>query len=351
MSRKRTLAIGAGLAAAGAAMRSTGARDASPPTRSIRTPSARRRPRPGPPSSSRGRASGARDLAVSFAPSTATTWSRSSTAGSYFPRMLADIAAARSSIHLLIYGFQAGEIGTRFRDALTAQATAGASRSASRSTRSAVPSILAPRPCCATCARPASRSWRTTGLFWTLKACLVGPISTGGSMTSPLRPPQDAVVDGGSPTSAAAGSRTTTTTSGSTTRWCASRARSSPSSSALPDQLALPRRHAADRSGPSITYFPPALERRRRVPPRRPSSATSPVRAPSDQRHDRATRSRTPRADPHRQSVHLQPGDPGAAPGGRARGVASGSSPRASRRRPIRRPPSATTTAACSTRA
>ena len=35
----------------------------------------------------------------------------------YFPRMLDDIAAATDSVHLLIYGYKPGEIGTTFRDA------------------------------------------------------------------------------------------------------------------------------------------------------------------------------------------------------------------------------------------
>ena len=39
--------------------------------------------------------------------------------------MLAAIEGATSSIHLLIYGFQPGEIGTTFRDALVARVAAG----------------------------------------------------------------------------------------------------------------------------------------------------------------------------------------------------------------------------------
>jgi cardiolipin synthase len=66
-----------------------------------------------------------RDMAVAFAPSTATNVEPLLHGSRYFPRMLADIEAAGSSIHLLIYGFQAGEIGTRFRDALVAQAARG----------------------------------------------------------------------------------------------------------------------------------------------------------------------------------------------------------------------------------
>ena len=43
----------------------------------------------------------------------------------YFPRMLDDIAAARDSIHLLIYGYKPGEIGTTFLDVLGKKVRAG----------------------------------------------------------------------------------------------------------------------------------------------------------------------------------------------------------------------------------
>src|SRR6185312_14248465 len=43
----------------------------------------------------------------------------------FFPRMLEDIEAATSDIHILIFGFKAGEIGDRFRDVLVAKAAAG----------------------------------------------------------------------------------------------------------------------------------------------------------------------------------------------------------------------------------
>ena len=66
-----------------------------------------------------------RDLAIEFAPSRATHVEPLLHGTAYFPRMLADIAAARSSIHLLMYGFQPGEVGTEFRDALVAKAEAG----------------------------------------------------------------------------------------------------------------------------------------------------------------------------------------------------------------------------------
>jgi cardiolipin synthase len=43
----------------------------------------------------------------------------------YFPRMLDDIAAATDSIHLLIYGYKPGEIGTTFFDVLGEKVRAG----------------------------------------------------------------------------------------------------------------------------------------------------------------------------------------------------------------------------------
>jgi cardiolipin synthase A/B len=66
-----------------------------------------------------------RDLAIEFAPSTASNVEPLLHGTTYFPRMLADIGAARSSIHLLMYGFQAGDVGSEFRDALVAKAADG----------------------------------------------------------------------------------------------------------------------------------------------------------------------------------------------------------------------------------
>jgi cardiolipin synthase len=66
-----------------------------------------------------------RNLAVSFAPGAATSVEPLLHGRTYFPRMLEAIEGASSSIHLLIYGFQAGEIGTTFRDALVTKAQSG----------------------------------------------------------------------------------------------------------------------------------------------------------------------------------------------------------------------------------
>ena len=66
-----------------------------------------------------------RDLAMDLAPAVATTVDPLLHGRRYFPRMLEDIAAARDHVHLLIYGYKPGEIGTVFRDALVAKVRDG----------------------------------------------------------------------------------------------------------------------------------------------------------------------------------------------------------------------------------
>ena len=68
---------------------------------------------------------GRADRVLSFAPSVATSVEPLLHGRQYFPRMLEAVEAATSSIHLLIYGVQPGDIGTTFRDALVARAQAG----------------------------------------------------------------------------------------------------------------------------------------------------------------------------------------------------------------------------------
>jgi cardiolipin synthase len=65
------------------------------------------------------------DRVMAFAPSIATSVEPFLHGRRYFPPMLAAIEGATSSVHLLIYGFQPGEIGTTFRNALVARARAG----------------------------------------------------------------------------------------------------------------------------------------------------------------------------------------------------------------------------------
>ena len=65
------------------------------------------------------------DLAIQFAPSVSATVEPLLHGRQFFPRMLADIGAATSSVHLMIYGFKPGDIGTTFRDLLVTKAAAG----------------------------------------------------------------------------------------------------------------------------------------------------------------------------------------------------------------------------------
>ena len=65
------------------------------------------------------------DLTLDFVPSTATRMDLLIDGAQFFPRMLEDIEAATTDIHILIFGFKAGEIGDRFRDALVAKVAAG----------------------------------------------------------------------------------------------------------------------------------------------------------------------------------------------------------------------------------
>jgi cardiolipin synthase len=59
-----------------------------------------------------------RPLTIDFAPGTATSWELLIDGPAFFPRMLGDIEAATSDVHIIIFGFKAGEIGNRFRDLL-----------------------------------------------------------------------------------------------------------------------------------------------------------------------------------------------------------------------------------------
>ncbi len=66
-----------------------------------------------------------RDLAMDFAPAISTSVEPLLHGRRYFPRMLADIEGARDHVHLLIYGYKPGDIGTTFRDALAAKVRDG----------------------------------------------------------------------------------------------------------------------------------------------------------------------------------------------------------------------------------
>ncbi|MGZ3640709.1 MAG: phospholipase D-like domain-containing protein [Candidatus Limnocylindrales bacterium] len=123
MSRRRWLAAGAGAAASGAYLARRARRHVAYP--------------PGPDAiTAAGSAARAAelaamprvrrsDLAMSFAPSIATSVDPLLHGRSYFPRMLEDIGAAKDHIHLLIYGYKPGDIGTTFLDALRAKTAQG----------------------------------------------------------------------------------------------------------------------------------------------------------------------------------------------------------------------------------
>jgi cardiolipin synthase len=57
-------------------------------------------------------------LTLDFTPATATRWDLLIDGASFFPSLLRDIEAATADIHILIFGFKAGEIGNQFRDLL-----------------------------------------------------------------------------------------------------------------------------------------------------------------------------------------------------------------------------------------
>jgi cardiolipin synthase len=65
------------------------------------------------------------DLALSFAETTATSAGVLVGGATFFPRLLADIEAASSSVHIVQFGFRPGTIGDAFADALTAKASDG----------------------------------------------------------------------------------------------------------------------------------------------------------------------------------------------------------------------------------
>ncbi|MDP8921492.1 MAG: phosphatidylserine/phosphatidylglycerophosphate/cardiolipin synthase family protein [Chloroflexota bacterium] len=57
---------------------------------------------------------GGADLAIPFAPSRTATFELLIDGPSFYPRILADIKAARSSVHVVQYGFRPGEVADRF---------------------------------------------------------------------------------------------------------------------------------------------------------------------------------------------------------------------------------------------
>ena len=66
-------------------------------------------------------------VAVNFAPSTATAWEVLIDGPAFFPRLIADIEAATSDVHILIFGFKDGVIGSQLRDLLVRKVAEGVS--------------------------------------------------------------------------------------------------------------------------------------------------------------------------------------------------------------------------------
>jgi cardiolipin synthase len=72
-----------------------------------------------------GRRAERHQLSLDFSPATATRLELLIDGAAFFPRLLADIAAAERDVHILIFGFKGGTVGDRFRDLLVEQAAAG----------------------------------------------------------------------------------------------------------------------------------------------------------------------------------------------------------------------------------
>jgi cardiolipin synthase len=64
-------------------------------------------------------------LAIRFAPAVATRWDLLIDGPAFFPRLIADIEAATSDVHIIIFGFKDGDIGARFRDLLVRKVAQG----------------------------------------------------------------------------------------------------------------------------------------------------------------------------------------------------------------------------------
>jgi cardiolipin synthase len=65
------------------------------------------------------------DVAIPYAPSTAADVELLIEGNAFFPAILADIEAAESSIHIMMFGFYPGEWGTRIADAMIERQEAG----------------------------------------------------------------------------------------------------------------------------------------------------------------------------------------------------------------------------------
>ena len=320
MTRRRTIALGAGLAATGAMLRRRSTRVPTDPldpdairaeTAAARTAEIVGRPR-------------VRrvDLAQTYAPAIATAVDPLLHGRRYFPRMLEDIAAATDHVHLLIYGYKAGDIGETFLAALADRVAAGVE------VRLSVDAI------------GSEVDFGSKDLFRRLLAAGVEVVAQdgiavirtgdlGGPLVpatwrgpAPLRPSQDGRhrrpgrlrrwQRHRGPLQRRALLRRHVPGGGTDRR---------PAPVGLPAELASPRRAGpgGSRPGPVLPDRDVAGRSGRRLPGADDGPVERSGHRPSpDQRRDRDRPGRRRRADPHRQPVHLQPGHPRADPCGRA---------------------------------
>src|SRR3954466_8351592 len=66
-----------------------------------------------------------RPLAINFAPAPVTSWELLIDGPAFFPRLIADIEAATSDVHIMIFGWKDGEVGRRCRDLLVRKVAEG----------------------------------------------------------------------------------------------------------------------------------------------------------------------------------------------------------------------------------
>ena len=82
------------------------------------------------------------DLALGFQESRADTTELLVTGSAFYPRMLADIEAAESSIHINQFGFKPGVVGDQFAELLAARPPRGSTCESSSIARAAAPTTV-----------------------------------------------------------------------------------------------------------------------------------------------------------------------------------------------------------------
>ena len=304
MSRRRTIALGAGSPRPGRRS-GAGERRASRPTRSTRTPSGPRPRPPAPPSSSPVRAVRRADLAQTYAPAIATAVEPLLHGRRYFPRMLEDIAAATDHVHLLIYGYKAGRHRRDLPDRAGRPKVGGRRRGPAVGRRHRQRGRLrqqGPVPAAARGGRRGRRPRRDRRRPVRRPGGPLVPAARRGP--APFRPSQDGRHRRPGRLRRRQRHRGPLQRRALLRRHVPGRgADRRPAPVGLPAQLAPPRRAGARRIRPSTRYFPTddaAGRARRRVPGADDGPVERPGhRPPPDQRRDRDGRSRTPREQIH----------------------------------------------------